>query len=234
MEKMTRMSKYKELRESLKNDVVTNEQAKPYIANEEIVKDASYYRNLVGENINNESQVEIQQANNNDTLLESLTFETITENEPEEVKSAIGRVKENSGLNHYNTRMDILNKIRQSKIETPSLVVEDEEVEENEFVPNSFKLEIEEKVNESIVEETNEVEEEIEEDTNKKRFGFFKKKKVDEEVVEEEVEEEVEEIEEETEEEESSFMVKLLNGLIIVLSLVLVGLVLFIAKEFLL
>ena len=179
MEKMTRMSKYKELRESLKNDVVTNEQAQPYIANEEIVKDASYYRNLVGENINNESQVEIQQANNNDTLLESLTFETITENEPEEVKSAIGRVKENSGLNHYNTRMDILNKIRQSKIETPSLVVEDEEVEENEFVPNSFKLEIEEKVNESIVEETNEVEEEIEEDTNKKRFGFFKKKNVD-------------------------------------------------------
>ena len=34
MEKMTRMSKYKELRESLKNDVVTTEATQTYVSND--------------------------------------------------------------------------------------------------------------------------------------------------------------------------------------------------------
>ena len=48
MEKMTRMSKYKELRESLKNDVVTTEATQTYVSNETAVKDINYYRNFVG------------------------------------------------------------------------------------------------------------------------------------------------------------------------------------------
>lgn len=230
MEKMTRMSKYKELRESLKNDVVTTEETHNYVVNEEIVKDASYYRNIVGDN-----KVELQQAHAEDTLHESLTFETITENEPEEIKTAIERVRENSGVDQFNTRMDILNKIRQSKVEVTETNVEEEieEVEEVKSLKEEIEAKVQQSVNESMFEEIEE-ETETEEEQRKKRFGFFKKKEsnVEEEIVEE-IQEEIED-EEEDEEEESSFMVKLLNGCIIILSLVLLGLVIFIAKEFIL
>ena len=228
MEKMTRMSKYKELRESLKNDVVTTEETHNYVVNEEIVKDASYYRNIVGDN-----KVELQQAHAEDTLHESLTFETITENEPEEIKTAIERVRENSGVDQFNTRMDILNKIRQSKVEVTETNVEEIETEDEvKSLKEEIEAKVQQSVNESMFEEIEE-ETETEEEQRKKRFGFFKKKEsnVEEEIVEE-IQEEVEE--EEEEEEESSFMVKLLNGCIIILSLVLLGLVIFIAKEFIL
>lgn len=228
MEKMTRMSKYKELRESLKNDVVTTEETHNYVVNEEIVKDASYYRNIVGDN-----KVELQQAHAEDTLHESLTFETITENEPEEIKTAIERVRENSGVDQFNTRMDILNKIRQSKVEVTETNVEEVETEEEvKSLKEEIEAKVQQSVNESMFEEIEE-ETETEEEQRKKRFGFFKKKEsnVEEEIVEE-IQEEIED--EEEEEEESSFMVKLLNGCIIILSLVLLGLVIFIAKEFIL
>ena len=230
MEKMTRMSKYKELRESLKNDVVTTEETHNYVVNEEIVKDASYYRNIVGDN-----KVELQQAHAEDTLHESLTFETITENEPEEIKTAIERVRENSGVDQFNTRMDILNKIRQSKVEVTETNVEEEieEVEEVKSLKEEIEAKVQQSVNESMFEEIEE-ETETEEEQRKKRFGFFKKKESNvEEAIVEEIQEEIED-EEEEEEEESSFMVKLLNGCIIILSLVLLGLVIFIAKEFIL
>ena len=42
MEKMTRMSKYKELRESLKNDVITTESTENYVSKEDMVKDLNY------------------------------------------------------------------------------------------------------------------------------------------------------------------------------------------------
>ena len=227
MERMTRMSKYKELRESLKKDVVTTEET--YVTEKEVVKDANYYRNLVGEKA--EEQIEIKTPIKDDTLYESLTFETITENETEEVKTALDKVRENNGQEQYNTRMDILNKIRQSKVE--------KKVEKTEEVIDEIEEEIEEEhteetenrfgyVKETKVEEVSE-EEEIEQEEPKKKFGLFKKKNVDEED-EEEIEEDDEE-EEEDEEEGSSFMVKLLNGCIIILVLVLIGLVGFIAKE---
>jgi len=228
MERMTRMSKYKELRESLKKDVITTEEN--YTNHQEVVKDASYYRNLVGEKT--EEQIEIKSPIKDDTLYESLTFETITENETEEVKTALDKVRENNGQEQYNTRMDILNKIRQSKVEkkVESSAVEtieeiEEEIEEdtNEN-ENRFGYVKENKVEEVISEE-----EEVEEEP-KKKFGIFKKKKV-EEVEEDDEDDEEEQEDEEDEEEGSSFMVKLLNGCIIILVLVLIGLVGFIAKE---
>lgn len=236
MEKMTRMSKYKELRESLKNDVVTTEETKAYVPNQEILKDANYYRNLVGDNSTIDKQVEIKKPVREDTLIESLTFDTITENETEEVKTALDKVRENNGQEQYNTRMDILNKIRQTKVET---VIEEDYSEEVEEVVEEV-----EEIEEPVVENSNrfgyvkeEVEEEIDEEVEeeqvekpKKRFGLFKRKEVEED----EEEEEIEEDEDEDEEEGSSFMVKLLNGCIIVLVLVLIGLVAFIAKEILL
>ena len=238
MEKMTRMSKYKELRESLKNDVVTTEETKAYVPNQEIVKDANYYRNLVGDDSTIDKQVEIKKPVSEDTLYESLTFDTITENETEEVKTALDKVRENNGQEQYNTRMDILNKIRQSKVETPVEQenveeVEEEVEEENEPQENRFgyiKNEIKEEI-EEIVEEDDD-EEDDEEEQPKKRFGFFKRKveEDDDDEEEEEVEED-EEDDDEDEEEGSSFMVKVLNGLIVVLVLVLIGLVAFIAKE---
>lgn len=229
MEKMTRMSKYKELRESLKNDVVTTEATQTYVSNETAVKDINYYRNLVGEETN---QAELTKPQQEDTLYERLTFDTITENETEEVKTALDKVRETNGQEQYNTRMDILNKIRQSKVETPVSYEEDveEETEEviEEVTENRFGYHKEE-VKEEIIEEVEE--DEDEEEQPKKRFGFFGRKKQEE--VEDEVEEEIEEDEEDDEEEGSSFMVKLLNGCIVVLVLVLIGLVAFIAKEIL-
>lgn len=237
MEKMTRMSKYKDLRESLKNDVVTTEETKAYVPNQEIVKDANYYRNLVGDDSTVEKQVEIKKPVHEDTLYESLTFDTITENETEEVKTALDKVRENNGQEQYNTRMDILNKIRQSKVETPIEEVVEEEVEEeveedNEPQENRFgyiKNEIKEEIEEIVEEDEDEKEEE--EEQPKKRFGFFKHKVEEDDDEEEEETEEEEEDEDDEEEEGSSFMVKVLNGLIVVLVLVLIGLVAFIAKE---
>ena len=229
MEKMTRMSKYKELRESFKNDVVTTEATQTYVSNETAVKDINYYRNLVGEETN---QAELTKPQQEDTLYERLTFDTITENETEEVKTALDKVRETNGQEQYNTRMDILNKIRQSKVETPVSYEEDveEETEEviEEVTENRFGYHKEE-VKEEIIEEVEE--DEDEEEQPKKRFGFFGRKKQEE--VEDEVEEEIDEDEEDEEEEGSSFMVKLLNGCIVVLVLVLIGLVTFIAKEIL-
>ena len=229
MEKMTRMSKYKELRESLKNDVVTTEATQTYVSNETAVKDINYYRNLVGEETN---QAELTKPQQEDTLYERLTFDTITENETEEVKTALDKVRETNGQEQYNTRMDILNKIRQSKVETPVSYEEDveEETEEviEEVTENRFGYHKEE-VKEEIIEEVEE--DEDEEEQPKKRFGFFGRKKQEE--VEDEVEDEIDEDEEDEEEEGSSFMVKLLNGCIVVLVLVLIGLVAFIAKEIL-
>ena len=68
-------------------------------------------------------------------------------------------------------------------------------------------------------------EEEVDQEP-KKKFSFFKKKEETEELEEENVEEEDVE-----DQEESTFLIKLLNGFIIVLVLVLVALVAFIAKE---
>lgn len=237
MERMTRMSKYKELRESLKNDVVTAEETKAYVPNQEIVKDANYYRNLVGDDSTVEKQVEIKKPANEDTLYESLTFDTIKENETEEVKSVLGKVRENNGQEEFNTRMDILNKIRQSKVEKEIVEEYREEVEE---VIEDIEEEIEEPIIDDVnrfgyskekevdivIEETEE--EDDEEETPHKRFGLFKRKSEDDE-------EEIEEDEDDEDEEEgSSFMIKLLNGCIIILVLVLIGLVAFIAKEILL
>lgn len=229
MEKMTRMSKYKELRESLKNDVVTTEATQTYVSNETAVKDINYYRNLVGEETN---QAELTKPQQEDTLYERLTFDTITENETEEVKTALDKVRETNGQEQYNTRMDILNKIRQSKVETPVSYEEEVEEETEEVIKdvteNRFGYHKEE-VKEDVEQEVEE--DEDEEEQPKKRFGFFGRKKQEE--VEEEVEEEIEEDEDDEEEEGSSFMVKLLNGCIVVLVLVLIGLVAFIAKEIL-
>lgn len=218
MEKMTRMSKYKELRESLKNDVITTESTQNYVANEEMVKDLSYYRNLVGE--------EIKQPVKEDTLIESMTFETITENETEEVKGALEKVRENSGLDQYNTRLDILNKIRQAKVERPVVEME-EEVEEIQEDQQENEEVIQENRFGYVKEETEtQIDEEEVEQEPKKKFSFFKKKEETEELEEENIEEEDVE-----DQEESTFLIKLLNGFIIVLVLVLVALVAFIAKE---
>lgn len=217
MEKMTRMSKYKELRESLKNDVITTESTQNYVANEEMVKDLSYYRNLVGE--------EIKQPVKEDTLIESMTFETITENETEEVKGALEKVRENSGLDQYNTRLDILNKIRQAKVEKPVVEMK-EEVEEIHEDQQENEEVIQENRFGYVKEETEtQIDEEEVDQEPKKKFSFFKKKEETEELEEENVEEDVED------QEESTFLIKLLNGFIIVLVLVLVALVAFIAKE---
>ena len=218
MEKMTRMSKYKELRESLKNDVITTESTQNYVANEEMVKDLSYYRNLVGE--------EIKQPVKEDTLIESMTFETITENETEEVKGALEKVRENSGLDQYNTRLDILNKIRQAKVEKPVVEMK-EEVEEIHEDQQENEEVIQENRFGYVKEETEtQIDEEEVDQEPKKKFSFFKKKEETEELEEENVEEEDVE-----DQEESTFLIKLLNGFIIVLVLVLVALVAFIAKE---
>ena len=208
--------------------MVTTEATQTYVSNETAVKDINYYRNLVGEETN---QAELTKPQQEDTLYERLTFDTITENETEEVKTALDKVRETNGQEQYNTRMDILNKIRQSKVETPVSYEEEVEEETEEVIEdvteNRFGYHKEE-VKEDVEQEVEE--DEDEEEQPKKRFGFFGRKKQEE--VEDEVEEEIEE-DEDDEEEGSSFMVKLLNGCIVVLVLVLIGLVAFIAKEIL-
>lgn len=98
MEKMTRVQKYKELRENMKEEV-------------------SIERNTIIEETDDEDDFldflpkEETEENLEDTLDKPLIYESLNE-DSKEVKDALNKAKINVGKDQYNTRLDILNKIR--------------------------------------------------------------------------------------------------------------------------
>lgn len=248
MTKMTRMSKYKDLREGIKTDVISNETATAYTKKEEIVKDADYYKRfLASEEAAINQPTQLKKASTEDTLVESLTLDTINSQVDEELERALTRVRQDSGQEDFNTRMDILNKIRQSKMvsepeeveeEAPEMdfedvLEEDEDDDEEENTGSRFGF-FKRNKDEEDDEDDDDFEEDDEEDddSQKKHFGFFKRHKDDDDDDEEEFYDD--EDDDDDEEEGNSTFVKVLNGIIVVLGLVLVALVGYIVKEFLL
>lgn len=97
MEKMTRVKKYKDLRESMKEEVPIERQE----IKEEVIEDDDFLSFLP----------KTEEVNLEDTLMNPLSYETL-EDTSEEVKEALNMAKLNVGKNQYNTRLDILNKIK--------------------------------------------------------------------------------------------------------------------------
>lgn len=263
MARMSRMTKYKDLREGIKTDVVTSDSASVYTGQEKQVRDADYYKRF----LNSDQVSQLEKPDTEDTLLESLTLDSINSQVDEELERALSRVREEAGQEDFNTRMDILNKIRQTKmaqaaaltqeeVEEPVIEEEVELEEDGEEEEQSsgyrFGLFKRRQEDDEIEDEQEDEQEDEEEETSHRfRFGFKKRMaEVEEDEQEEELEEEeetprkfrfgskkrssdIEEDElEEGEEEENSTFIKVLNGVIIVLSLVLVALVGYIIKEF--
>lgn len=236
MAKMSRMAKYKDLREGIKTDVVTSDSASVYTKNEEVVRDADYYKNIVS----SDQATQLESIGTEDTLMESITLDTINSQVDEELERALSRVREEAGQEDFNTRMDILNKIRQTKMAQEAAVADEEELEEVEDEDIEEDDEDEEEDtrrrfglfkrhqddDDDDEEEYEEDEEDDDDEQPRKRFGLFKRHQDDDDD-----DDEYEEIEEDDEEENSKF-IKVLNGIIVVLGLVLVALLGYIVKEF--
>lgn len=262
MERPSRMSKYKDLREGIKTDVnATGSSNHDTVKELNSLSDTDFLREFP--QVDDEetvSAVSLKSANKEDTLIEPLTLDTINSQVDEELQRALTRVREDAGQDDFNTRMDILNKIRQSQAASSLQesfeddeeeevdeyeVVEEDDEEEEEAAPSShtrFGLfrrhkeddEEEYEDEEEYVEYENEEDDDEyeEEDTSKHRFRFLKRHHDDEE---EEDEDEatirVSDSEDDEDVEHSKF-VKVLNGIIIILVLILIGLLVYFASEF--
>ncbi|MFQ9924436.1 MAG: hypothetical protein ACLRVU_13035 [Beduini sp.] len=253
MEKSSRVNKYRSLRESLKEDATLPKQDIQEPSDEiDDTKIPTLREYRMKQFIQEVKDYEGDQENELDGVKSEL--------ESKEIEEAIGRVRMTSGKGQqYNTRLDILNHIQSGAIKkvdkTPivvPLVEEDEPAEEVLLEP--VKETVEEKAEEPVVaeptpvepvkhfkiffededeeeEDTKEVEPAFEEEEEKvEKRSLFKRHKVFEEDESDEIEDE-EELE--GEEEGSSVTMKVLTGMIVVLSICLVALLGYIIKLFL-
>lgn len=243
--KMTysRVKKYQELRDGLKDEVAIskeNRQEKPQVEEEDD------FLSFMKKDKKDEKEVNLE-----DTLTEAKTFEQMREESSKELDRALKSAKESVGKqDEYNTRMDILNKIREPEKRTIKIdSVEDfatEEFSRGMFI-NQEKKEIDEekpkekmslmeklasmspeedaKKAEAVLNQEAVEEEIIEEEPVEEKV--VEEKVVEEEVVEEESDEEqiVEEQEdEEVDEPKESKVVKVMNVIIVLLVVIFIAL----------
>ena len=235
--KMTysRVKKYQELRDGLKDEVAIskeNRQEKPQVEEEDDF--LSFMKK------------DKKEVNLEDTLTEAKTFEQMREESSKELDRALKSAKESVGKqDEYNTRMDILNKIREPEKRTIKIdSVEDFATEE--FSRGMFINQEKEEIDEEKPKEKMSLMEKLasmspEEDA-KKAEAVLNQEAVEEEIIEEEpveekvVEEEVveeesdeEQIVEEQEDEEvdepkESKVVKVMNVIIVLLVVIFIAL----------
>lgn len=105
MEKQTRMSKYKDLRSEMMEEVSIH-----HSETKEVVEDDDFLAFIP-----KKQQVKIE-----DTLQTPLTYETLDKDD-EGVRSAITHAKANVGKDQYNTRLDILSKIKGEDFSEPKV-----------------------------------------------------------------------------------------------------------------
>lgn len=210
MEKMSRVKKYRDLRESLNDDATLPKQE---IKENDVEEDDFYIPTL--KEYRQKQQTE-----------KSVFFETseILQNEIdqesiENIEKAISRVRVTSGKgDSYNTRLDILNQISGApKKDSHEITSNTElEVEDNGFKTTSeFELE-------PIIFESDE-----------DQFKTEETKKIIQDTQNENESFDEEEFEEENTEEEPGIMMKVLTGLIVILTVCLVCLLVYLAKLFL-
>lgn len=198
--KMTysRVKKYQELRDGLKEEVAIskeNRQEKPQVEEEDD------FLSFMKKDKKDEKEVNLE-----DTLTEAKTFEQMREESSKELDKALKSAKKSVGKqDEYNTRMDILNKIREPEKRTIKIdSVEDfatEEFSRGMFI-NQEKEEIEEEKPKEKMSLMEKLASMSPEEDAKKAEAVLNQETVEEEIIEEEpVEEKV--VEEEPVEEES-------------------------------
>ena len=238
--KMTysRVKKYQELRDGLKDEVAIskeNRQEKPQVEEEDD------FLSFMKKDKKDEKEVNLE-----DTLTEAKTFEQMREESSKELDKALKSAKESVGKqDEYNTRMDILNKIREPEKRTIKIdSVEDfatEEFSRGMFI-NQEKEEIEEEKPKEKMSLMEKLASMSPEEDAKKAEAVLNQETVEEEIIEEEpveekvVEEEVieeesdeEQIVEEQEDEEvdepkESKVVKVMNVIIVLLVVIFIAL----------
>ena len=104
MEKQTRINKYKDLRDEMKEEVAIDRQ----VTYEQDDEDDDFLAFLP-----QDRPKDIQ-----DTLMEPLSYETLKPDN-ENIQTALNEAKTNMGKEQYNTRLDILNKIKQPEEHQP-------------------------------------------------------------------------------------------------------------------
>ena len=220
MEKQTRINKYKELRDEMKEEVAIDRQ----VTYEQDDEDDDFLSFLPQNH-----QKDIQ-----DTLMEPLSYETLKP-DSEDIKSALNEAKTNMGKEQYNTRLDILNKIKQSEEHQP----QHSEASQSEVKAEpQKKMSLLEKLAAMSPEEDAEELKKYEEGLTVADFMKEDKKKSKREKVEktekrEKHQEPVENIKEDSDDEdqEDSKLVTILNYVIIVFIVIFIVLALFIAKQ---
>ena len=230
MEKQTRMNKYKDLRSQMMEEVSIHNNVTSSVVEED---------DFLGF-IPKKEEKKIE-----DTLIQPLTYETLDKND-EGVRSAITRAKENVGKEQYNTRLDILSKIKGEDLHEAAVEEKKAPAKKMSLLEKLASMSPEEDVeelkkfqNEQKVKET--VKEEKEEDDNITSPFIGIKEMIDEEktieekpvknVIKKEMYDEL--IDEEDDEEGESKFVTVLNYAIVALMLVFVGLICFIIKDIL-
>ena len=220
MEKQTRINKYKELRDEMKEEVAIDRQ----VTYEQDDEDDDFLSFLPQNH-----QKDIQ-----DTLMEPLSYETLKP-DSEDIKSALNEAKTNMGKEQYNTRLDILNKIKQSEEHQP----QHSEASQSEVKSEKQKkMSLLEKLAAMSPEEDAEELKKYEEGLTVADFMKEDKKKSKREKVEktekrEKHQEPVENIKEDSDDEdqEDSKLVTILNYVIIVFIVIFIVLAFFIAKQ---
>lgn len=194
----SRVKKYQELRDGLKEEVAIskeNRQEKPQVEEEDD------FLSFMKKDKKDKKEVNLE-----DTLTEAKTFEQMREESSKELDKALKSAKKSVGKqDEYNTRMDILNKIREPEKRTIKIdSVEDfatEEFSRGMFI-NQEKEEIEEEKPKEKMSLMEKLASMSPEEDAKKAEAVLNQETVEEEIFEEEpVEEKV--VEEEPVEEES-------------------------------
>lgn len=230
MEKQTRVSKYKELREEMKEEVAINQQT----SDTHVDEDDDFLAFLPKE----------EEKKIDDTLMEPLSYETLN-HDNEDVLNALNEAKVNVGKEKYNTRLDILNKIKQDNPDyIPAHGYKQETKEMTQLNQSDKKMSLLERLAamspEEDAEELKKYEEEVTVEElmkkEKKRTSRQEKEKVEvkpQPVVHEKKVEVVEPIEEDDEEEGNGKLVTILNYVIVVFMIVFIALVVLIVKQLL-
>ncbi len=242
MEKSSRVNKYRELRESLKEEATLPKQDIQEYNDEYDDSKIPTLREYRMKQYVEEVKGFEEEGNELDGVKSEL--------ESKEIEKAISRVRMTSGKGEqYNTRLDILNHIQSGamkKVDQTPIVVPDVEDVKEEILEEPIQEEIvEEVVGKEPVkhfkiffeddEDDEEIQEKVEEVKEEKSHSIFKRHKMfEEDEMDDEEEIQFNNDEDDDEDEEgSSVMMKVLTGLIVLLSICLVGLIGYIIKLFL-
>lgn len=221
MEKMTRVKKYRELRESINEDATLPKQE---IKDQDDMEDTFFIPTL------KEYRLKQQKQANKSVFFETseILQDEIDQESIENIEKAISKVRETSGKGEsYNTRLDILNQLNK-KHQQDSLSKTESKYDNNKIVSNPGT-----NIDENGFELTSEFDFEplSKSTTNTKETNQQQEKQLEkEEVIEIKDEDDAEQS---LSKEDPGIMMKILTGLIVILSLCLIGLLVYIVKLFL-